>query len=100
MRRNKLLEDIEIKYVTKEMWQDNDIQVLRERFSRAFYDEWNKGFAFYVKGNWPGAIESFKKTLFMTPDNNDGPSQTLISFMESLGGVAPEDWQGFREAVC
>jgi hypothetical protein len=86
--------------VTKEMWQDEDIKILRERFTRAFYDEWSKGFACYVKGEWPEAIELFKKTLLMTPDNNDGPSQTLISFMESLGGVAPEDWQGFREAVC
>ena len=82
------------------MWQDKDIQVLRERFTQMFYDEWNKAFANYVKGNWTEALDSFKKTLLMTPDQKDGPSQTLITFIESYGGVAPADWQGFREAVC
>ena len=35
----------------------------------------------------------------MAPDNNDGPSETLISFIESNDGKAPEDWKGYREAI-
>lgn len=36
----------------------------------------------------------------MAPDQTDGPSDALMTFMKQYDGKAPADWQGFREAVC
>jgi hypothetical protein len=32
----------------------------------------------------------------MAPDQADGPSETLITYMEGYEGKAPADWKGFR----
>ncbi len=32
----------------------------------------------------------------MIPEHKDGPSNTLLEVIESEGGIAPEDWQGYR----
>jgi len=32
----------------------------------------------------------------MAPDHADGPSETLIKFIESYNGKAPIDWKGYR----
>ncbi len=37
IKRNKLLEDIETKYVTKDMWEHKDIMMMREKFTLGFY---------------------------------------------------------------
>ena len=35
----------------------------------------------------------------MAPLKQDGPSDTLIEFMEGYGSKAPVDWKGYRDAV-
>jgi hypothetical protein len=43
------------------MWNDKDIQIMRERYSVMFFEEWKIGFDYYVSGDWEKALESFKK---------------------------------------
>ena len=71
------------------MWGHKDIKILRERYTAKFYEEWDKGFTAYVKGDWAVAVESLKKTLVMAPENNDGPSAALLEFIEKHGCKAP-----------
>lgn len=82
-RRDKLMQLIQKKRITGAIWnEDKDIKAMREPFSRFFFDEWKRGFEYYLKGEWKEAHEIFKKTLVLGVNHHDGPSQALINFME------------------
>ena len=49
----------------------------------------------YIKGDWPSAEELLSQCLKLKP--NDGPTLTLKNFIEELNGIAPSDWNGYRE---
>lgn len=52
-RRDKLMQLIQKKRITGAIWnEDKDIKAMREPFSRFFFDEWKRGFEFYLKGEW------------------------------------------------
>ena len=64
------------------MWEHKDIKMMREKFTIGFYQEWIKGFDLYLKGEWTDALQVFKRTKIMAPDQRDGPSEALIKFIE------------------
>jgi class 3 adenylate cyclase len=78
-------------------WEiDEDIEHLRHHIKDSFRAIWKEGIACYIKGDWQKARDIFHETLKMS-DNSDGPSKFLVGVIDSYGGTAPQDWQGFRD---
>lgn len=75
---------------------DKDLAMMREPFTQEFYARFAQGMEHYLKGTWEQSIAIFKETLVMIPGRKDGPSNTLLEFMESEGGRAPSNWAGYR----
>lgn len=61
--RDLLLEEIQRKRVTSNIWKDDhDIISMRQPFTKFFFEEWKQGFEHYQKGEWVKAYEILKKT--------------------------------------
>jgi len=72
------------------------VNVLRANYDyKSFAETFNSGLDDYFVGKWKDAKEKILLGLEMKP--NDGPSLTLLNFMEGLAFEAPENWKGFRE---
>lgn len=52
LNRKKLQEDINKEHTTDMLWNDEDIRIMMEPYQQRFYEEWRKGFANYLEGNW------------------------------------------------
>lgn len=78
---------------------DEDIQLMRKRFTNEFYREWSFGLNAYFRGEWKLAKEKLTKTLHFIPDKVDKPSQVLLKYMEDHNFVAPSDWKGVRSLI-
>ena len=52
INRKKLIEDITKDHSTDALWNDEDIKIMQEPYTNKFFDEWKKGFAHYLDGNW------------------------------------------------
>ena len=70
---------------------------MREPFSNKFYDQWKKGFQHYIHGTWEDALAELNAASALGPNGRDGPSESLIRYIESYKAKAPQDWLGFRE---
>lgn len=75
---------------------DEDITKMREPFTPKFYEEFNKGFNYYIEGNWDSAREILEK-MEEIRGTADGPSMSLIRVMQEHNYKAPADWEGWRE---
>lgn len=67
-----------------------------------FLQQWRAGFAAYQKGAWQEAQALLQGTRSCRRRPNgdvieDGPSATLLRFMEGHDFNAPRNWKGFRE---
>lgn len=74
-----------------------EIKRLRRKFTKEFFQTWKRGFDFYIGGNWTKAYECFSRTKNMVPTWEDGPSNTLLSYMKNRNLQAPDDWKGVRK---
>lgn len=54
-----------------------------------------RALAAYLLGDWRGAARLFREALALKP--KDGPSETLLSYMERRSLTAPTGWLGVRE---
>lgn len=65
-----------------------------------FYNEFKQGIDLYLAGEWLQAkvcLESANKMMSKVPGMpGDGPSLTLIRYIDEHGGKAPDSWAGFR----
>jgi len=73
---------------------DKDLDLMRAGISTAFLRQFEKGYKYYIDGDWFYASECFKKALVLSP--NDGPTFTLLQYMEMHKTIAPPTWQGYR----
>jgi hypothetical protein len=73
---------------------DKDLDIMRAGVSEGFIKQYEEGYGNYIGGNWNQAIENFKKALVLHP--NDGPTMTLLGYMEGFNGIAPATWKGYR----
>eukprot|EP00210_Caulerpa_lentillifera_P001909 g1836.t1 len=67
-----------------------------------FLDKFAIGFNHYRQGNWTQAKTILEECRWARSQMNlkrieDGPSVTLLEYMEQLNYTAPRDWPGFRE---
>lgn len=75
---------------------DEDMQMMRKKYSNEFYREWTAGFGCYIRGDWKVAQVKLHKTLHMLPDKEDVPSRVLLQYMEERNFECPKDWKGVR----
>lgn len=82
------------------IWEnDLDLVQLRRLATQEFLETYRKGLDYYLAGDWQKAKEMLQKSNEMMKESEskcDGPSQTLLSFMESNEWTCPPDWKGFR----
>jgi len=71
-----------------------DLELMRASISEGFLKQHEEGYKNYIAGNWNQAIECFKKALVLRP--KDGPTMTLLGYMETHNGIAPATWKGYR----
>ena len=69
---------------------------MMEEYTPEFYREWSVGFDSYLKGRWEDSIQQLTHASSLGPNGVDGPSQSLLKYMNSKGGSAPKDWKGYR----
>ncbi len=82
--------------------QDYDMLTLRKHATDPeFLNIFKEGVALYLAGDWKGAkVLLARSDLYMrecVPElDGDGPSQTLLRYMENQNFEPPKSWQGFR----
>lgn len=69
-----------------------------------FLDKFAVGFNHYRQGNWSQAKTALEECRWARSQSNikrieDGPSVTLLEYMEQFEYCAPKDWPGFRELL-
>ena len=73
------------------------IMHMHRKYDQEFQEKWNKGYDCYISGNWPTAKLYLEETRNYIKDVEDGPSVTLLSYMENRDFQAPTEWNGVRE---
>lgn len=81
--------------------KDIDMLLLRAHITPEFLQSFDLGVANYLGGNWSAARTSLERSnvlmMAVAPSlNGDGPSLTLLAYMEERQWTAPADWQGYR----
>lgn len=84
-----------------QMWErDPDLIQLRRLATSEFKAIYSSGLEYYLGGNWEKARECFLQAdALMTEGDSggDGPSRTLLSFMENRQFKCPPEWKGYRD---
>lgn len=80
---------------------DSDLKMLRSHITEEFTEKFKEGFNNYIHGAWVKAKAELEKANNIMKRNcpssgGDGPSQTLLKYMESFNYSAPKTWKGFR----
>ena len=74
------------------VWEtDEDLKMLRRNFTEKFRDRWEDAMHAYIDGNWPEA-----RDILETLTRKDKVSAFLLQVLNSCGGHAPENWNGYR----
>jgi class 3 adenylate cyclase len=87
---------------TSEVFEkDYDMITLRNHLPVGFKETFNEGLELYLQGDWATARGFFEKAsqqMSQIPffEKGDGPSNTLLRYMENHGWQAPSSWKGFR----
>lgn len=72
---------------------DTDIQlILNKKYE--FRRNFRSAIDFYLLGAWDAAKEYFEKSLEIMP--NDGPSLSILKYMDKYSYEKPVDWRGYR----
>lgn len=84
-------------YNVFDLWDDDDdLIIMRSAVSKAFLKEFSIALQDYLDGKWTEAKAGFKRAQDLK-EGPDGPCQVLIDYINSEGGVAPDNWPGYRE---
>ena len=84
--------DLKMPPYTPTIWEEDDeLRILRHKFTPQFKSCWREAMAAYLVGEWYQA-----KLLFTTNMKDDAVAIYLISFIDSYNGEAPESWAGWR----
>ena len=81
---------------------DTDLQILRQHAqNEEFLTTFKNGVEEYLDGNWKVAKTLLEKTnalmKVLAPSlGGDGPSKTLLNYIEEFGPDAPAWWKGYR----
>ena len=82
------------------IWEnDEDLIQLRCLTTDEFLSTYKSGLNSYLSGDWPKARELLEESNLIMKEGNgvgDGPSMTLLSYMEEMDWKCPDNWKGFR----
>lgn len=86
---------------TSEVFEkDYDLVTLRKHVTESFSLNFRSGVDCYLQGDWSNArgfLEKANELMAEVPTmNGDGPSKTLLKYMEAHGWQAPPSWKGYR----
>jgi class 3 adenylate cyclase len=90
--------DIKVAKYKQSVWEkDGELVQLRHMVytNPEFRPMWDTGIAAYIAGDWPTAEHIFNDTLTMS-GGKCGPSKFLLNEIKENGGIAPNDWPGYR----
>ena len=73
------------------------IYEMRRTTTADFMDAWDAALRLYLAGQWGDAMPLFRRCSRMLP--TDGPTQTLIGYLERRNCQAPAGWTGARRAA-
>lgn len=72
-----------------------EIAALQQGIPPGFNTVFREGVEAYLTGDWGKARDCLIQAESLLPD--DGPSKTLLSYMEEFEFNSPHDWDGYRE---
>ena len=72
-----------------------DVAALQQGVSQDFNPLFAAAVASYLRGHWVEARRGLEAAMALRPD--DGPSATLLRYMQSWAYTAPAGWAGYRE---
>lgn len=80
---------------------DYDLLTLRQHVTEEFLEVFKEGVTHYLAGEWKEAktlLESADKLMFEAAPalGGDGPSKTLLNYMQERNFEAPKSWKGYR----
>jgi len=96
---NEVLQKQADEYDVNYWTQDQDLIQLRCLSTKEFKNTFHLGLEHYLAGKWIKAKEYFERAnQFMKKSDTkgDGPSKTLLHYMESRNWVCPSNWKGYR----
>jgi class 3 adenylate cyclase len=80
--------------------RDYDMLALRAHITPEFLETFKTGLDYYLAGDWVSARGYLEKATALMAEvptmPGDGPSLTLLRYMEAHGWQAPSSWKGFR----
>jgi len=97
-RRHDLLNPLY--HVHQALLLDKNLQIMRRHLCVGFFQLFESGYLNYLAGEWEVASDVFARTrtmLLETGGCEDGPSRTLLEYMQNFGCQAPANWPGWRE---
>ena len=71
------------------MWQDEDITIIRKKFSTEFFLKFNNGLSSNIAGDWDAAKVHFDFDFFMVKHFDDGPSKYFLKEMKKHNFIRP-----------
>ncbi|OMJ76643.1 hypothetical protein SteCoe_23946 [Stentor coeruleus] len=74
--------------------ESKEIALIKKPFTDEFFEAHATAMKEYLDGNWKEALGLFKNVLKYR--ENDGPSNSIIAYMEENNFNAPQDWKGIR----
>lgn len=70
-------------------------ELLKVKKGKVFYETFAEGLELYIQGKWKLAGEKLEDCNYI--DDDDGPTQTLLSYMKKRDFICPPDWDGCRK---
>lgn len=74
--------------------KSNKIERMRRKYTAEFMGKFKKAVEGYGEGRWMEAGQGLRECMDLIP--TDGPSRTLLLYMQSLHHQPPPNWHGFR----
>lgn len=82
-----------------EFFTDEAIKGMRSHLFRGFHYKFNRGLKYYLAGNWSVSktiLQDLQLDCMQHWGKPDGPSSTLLKFMQESSYVCPTGWKGYR----
>lgn len=100
LRRENLNEAVRTqKYnISAMLFDDTELRTMRKLVPQAFLNEFDNALKDYFDGNWAEAYQGLTRAVKLKKAP-DGPSQTLMNFIEEYSGIAPIGWAGYRDLI-
>ena len=76
---------------------DLELVALQYDIPPKFRSTYKRAFEHYINGDWTKAKEGFVEARSLLKSERQGPSLTLLRYMERRSFRAPDDWVGYRK---